>query len=183
MKSYYFENKRKKYISLLFILLPFGLWVFYILWSMRISRHVVLMKSIPEWTTYITVGLVVGGVFFACSDPYPKRTMESFFGGFSIGLVCSLNIYHVCTYLIPGDIVHYESEYEIVYPGPAIGRFGSRCEAGLWIEDLHTQRWVQLCTNKKELYKKRKQGMDAVRVTAKTNRIGSYIIEYQFMFK
>ena len=47
---------------------------------------------------------------------------------------------------MPGDIVHYESEYEIVYPGPSFSRSG-RCEAGLLIKDLYTQRWIQLCTN------------------------------------
>jgi hypothetical protein len=46
-----------------------------------------------------------------------KRVADSFVGGFCLGLGLSLNIYNVCTYLLPGELVHYESAYELNIPG------------------------------------------------------------------
>lgn len=186
--NYSFENKKKKYTLLAVAFLIMGLWIFYMLWASRIGMRTVLMKSVPEWMTYITTGSILGVVLAGHATYYrpvgktPKHILESFFGGFCFGFVCSLHIFDVCTYLLPGDIIHYQSEYEVTFPGPAVGRF-SHCEVGLWIKDAHTKRWIQLCTNKSALHNQRKQGMNAVWVTAHTNKIGSYIIEYKFTFK
>jgi len=182
------KNKIKKYGYVITLSTVMGLWFFYILWASRIGRQTVLMASIPEWMTYITAGSIAGLILAARVTYYrptgktPIYILESFGVGFTLGFVCSLHIYDVFVYLSPGEIIQYKSEYEVVFPGPAIGK-SSRCEAGLWIKDLHTKRWIQLCTNKSALYNQRKQGMDAVWVTAHTNKIGSYIIEYQFIFK
>lgn len=107
--------------------------------------------------------------------------LKAFGCGFSIGLICILNCYSVYVYIAPGNIVQYESEYEVTFPGPAVGKY-SHCEAGLWIKDAHTKRWLQLCTNRTNLYNDRKQGMTKVWVTAHTNKIGSYIINYKFTY-
>ncbi len=62
-----------------------------------------------------------------------------------------------------------------------MGKFG-RCEAGLWIEDQSTNRWIELCTNKMDLDKNIQQGMQLVWVSARTNKIGSYIMNYTFIY-
>ena len=94
----------------------------------------------------------------------------------------SVNIYATAAYLLPGEIISYESAYEITYPGPSIGKFG-HCEAGLWIEDTGTHRRIALCTNKTDLEENIKQGMKTVWVNARTNKIGSYIVSYTFIHK
>ena len=183
-----FENKSKKRTLLLVMCLLFGAWIAYTLWAGRIVMRTVLMPSIPEWTTYIVIGCLVG-LFFAARATYyrpavrnPNRVGESFFGGFCLGLILSLHSYDVVTYLLPGDIVQYASPYELVTPGPYVGKF-SRCEAGLRIKDLKTERWVALCTTQSEFNDQRKTGMNAVWVTAHSNQIGSYIEAYEFIYK
>lgn len=188
MKDFLQENRLKKAALMAIICSLFGAWILYMLWAARIGMRTVLMASIPEWTTYITAGCVVGLIFAAkafYSRPAQQtsaRAVDPFFGGFCLGFACSFNIYAVCVYLLPGDVIHYESAYEITYPGPAAGKF-SRCEAGLRIKDINTGRWTELCTNPSDLDKQRQRGMDAVWVTARANTVGSYIVGYQFIFK
>lgn len=182
------ENRLKKAALLATICSLLGAWILYMLWAARIGMRTVLMASIPEWTTYITAGFVIGLIFAAKAfyarpaQRKPTQAVDPFFGGFCLGLACSINIYAVCVYLLPGDIIHYESAYEITYPGPSAGKF-SRCEAGLRIKDINTGRWIELCTNQSDLDKQRQRGMNAVWVTARANKVGSYIIGYQFIFK
>lgn len=181
------ENKLKKITIIVFVFLLIGVWIFYMLWASRIGMRTVLMPSIPEWTTYIVVGALTGFAFAGRAiirrsvGKTPEKVINSLLGGFCLGFACSLHIYDVCVYLLPGDIIHYKSDYEITFPGPAIGRF-SHCEAGLWIKDLNTERQIKLCTNKSNLYDQQKQGMNTVWVTAHQNKIGSYIINYTFIY-
>ncbi|HAH0308651.1 TPA: hypothetical protein ACIYV6_005231, partial [Escherichia coli] len=56
------------------------------------------------------------------------------------------------------------------------------CEAGLWLKVQNTSRWIQLCTNKEFLRSHHKQGMAGVWVTARVNKIGSYIVKYEFIY-
>jgi hypothetical protein len=181
-------NKLKKVAFLAIICSLFGAWILYMLWAARIGMQTVLMASIPEWTTYITAGFVVG-LIFAAKAIYARpaqrtltQTIDPFFGGFCLGFACSINIYAVCVYLLPGNVIHYESAYEITYPGPAAGKF-SRCEAGLRIKDINTGRWIELCTDKLALDHQKQRGMNAVWVTAQANKVGSYIVDYHFIFK
>jgi hypothetical protein len=184
-----FENepKKKAFWSATCLILVVG-WIVYMLWASRIGTRIVLMASIPEWTTYIVVGCLVGLVFTGRAIYYRpdgrdlKRVADSFVGGVCLGLVLSLNCYKVFTYLLPGEIIHYESAYELHIPGPSFGRSG-RCEAGLRFKDLNTERWIELCTTELEFNERRKKGMDFVLVTAHSNKIGSYIIGYQFIYK
>ena len=110
-----------------------------------------------------------------------KYFANTFLCGFSLGLVLSLNCYDIYVYLFPDKIIGYESEYEVVFPGPSRGKHG-HCEAGLWLKDQNTNRWIQLCTNKEYLHSHRKQGMTGVWVTARVNNIGSYIVNYEFIY-
>ncbi|WP_249486439.1 hypothetical protein [Pseudomonas sp. HS6] len=120
------------------------------------------MREIPEWTTYLLCGAVVGVIFAGRTyysrptEKLAKRVTNSFLGGFCLSFFFSLHAYDVGTYLLPSEIVNYESTYEITFPGPAIGKY-SRCEAGIWIEDPNTHRRIQLCTTKADLYEKKKQ--------------------------
>ncbi|MEA9390075.1 hypothetical protein SJI19_05840 [Acerihabitans sp. TG2] len=187
MNSYiYFKRKIKNTILVIVIFCAMALWFWYMLWASKIGRNTILMKSIPEFMSYITFGCIIGLVFAGCvtyqrpENKTPAHILETFLGGFCIGFVCILHCYDVCTYLLPGEIIRYESDYELTFPGPAIGK-SSRCEAGLWIKDAHTTRWIQLCTNKSTLFKKQQYGMDAVWITARSNRLGSYIVDYQFI--
>ncbi|MHA6313338.1 hypothetical protein ACX3P5_19185 [Pantoea sp. S-LA4] len=185
--SGYDKGKVKFYLLLSVFFVIFAAWLWYLMWSNCVARRVVLMKSVPEWTTYITVASIVGLVFagrvvyFRPVGESAIYVLKAFGCGFSVGIICILNCYSVYVYVAPGKIVQYESEYEVTFPGPAVGK-NSHCEAGLWIKDAHTKRWLQLCTNRKNLYNDRKQGMTKVWVTAHTNKIGSYIINYQFTY-
>lgn len=98
-----------------------------------------------------------------------------------MGFVLILNIFDVYVYLFPDEVITYTSEYEIVFPGPSRGKSG-RCEAGLWVKDRHTNQWKQLCINQKILLTKRKQGMTKVMITARINQLGTYIVDYQFIY-
>ncbi|BDB19590.1 hypothetical protein cym2001_29550 [Pseudomonas sp. CYM-20-01] len=183
-----FENRSRKIAITLVAFALLGGWIVYMLWASRIGLRTVLMPSIPEWTTYIAIGCVVGLVF-ACRGVLRggggrtlKSAMDAFFGWFCVGFACSIQGYDVAAYLLPGDTIHYESAYEISFPGPVLGKL-SRCEAGVWIKDVTTERWIQLCTNKADLNDQIQRGMTAVRVTAHANKIGSYIVGYQFIYQ
>jgi len=191
MKFVSFGGRAKSYIHLAIVILIMCLWFAYMVWGVRLERRTVLMEFVPEWTTYFAVGVVVGVIFAAraiyvtyiWSSGQPSgKILESFASGFCLGFVCSLNIYAVLVYLLPGKIIQYESAYEIRYPGPSHGRSGS-CEAGLWLRDTNTQSWIQLCTSKSELHDQMKLGANALWVTAYTNQIGSYILDYEFITK
>jgi len=166
-------------------LLLLGLWLFYMTWASRISAHTFLMPEIPELTTYLLFGVLVGTIFAGRTfysrpaDKIAKHVISSFFTAFCSSFLFSLHAYDVIAYLLPGEIVNYESSYEITFPGPSTGKY-SRCEAGIRIEDPNTHRKIQLCTTKSDLYEKNKRHMNAIWVTARTNNLGSYIIGYDF---
>lgn len=171
-----------------FILMAGILSIFwYMLWAMKISHNTVLFVNFPEFTIYLTIGAIVGliyagrATYFRPVDKKPAYIFEMFLSGFALGFVFTLNIFDVYVYLFPDKITHYVSDYEVVFPGPSRGKSG-RCEAGLWIKDPHTNRWKQLCTNKVALLKNRKRGMDGVRVTARNNKLGTYIENYHFVY-
>lgn len=177
----------KRIAALILVLLVLGAWMFYMGWASRVARQTILMAWIPEWTTYVVFGVVTG--LYCAFRPERNRPPNStnmsstnkFLGGFSLGFVFLLNSYAVCVYLLPGEVIHYKSVYEIRFPGPAYGKY-SRCEAGLWIKDLHTERDSELCTTRSELDDQIKRGMTVAWVTARTNTLGTYIINHTFTY-
>ncbi|WP_162286518.1 hypothetical protein [Pantoea stewartii] len=187
-KSYYFENKYKKWFILSVFFIIFGGWCWYMPWASGISRNTILKKSVPEWETYISFGALIGvfSLVYAFYSPNFNKKLKdlssAFFGGFCLGFVSILNCYDVCVYLFPDKIIGYESQYEVVFPGPSRGKYG-HCEAGIWLKDQNTTRWIQLCTNREYLHSHRKQGMTGVWVSARVNKIGSYIVQYEFIYK
>ena len=186
-KTYYFENTYRKWSIIAMMCIIMGGWFWYMLWASSISNNTILQKSVPEWITYISFGALIGS--FSLIRAFYLRTFNktlkylcnAFFGGFCLGFVLSLNCYDVYVYLFPDKIIGYESEYEIVFPGPSRGKSG-HCEAGIWLKDQNTTRWIQLCTNKEFLRNHRKQGMTGVWVTARVNKIGTYIVKYEFIY-
>lgn len=183
----YFENKFKKWIFAAAICILLACWYWYMLWELKISHNTILQKSVHEWITYISFGTFFGCVCFLRA--FYKRTfnkslkylLNAFSGGFFLGFVTILNCYDVYVYLFPDKVISYESKYEVVFPGPSRGKYG-HCEAGIWLKDQNTTRWIQLCINKEYLHNHRKQGMTGVWVTARVNNIGTYIEEYEFIY-
>ncbi|WP_113632996.1 hypothetical protein DUT67_18215 [Pectobacterium peruviense] len=160
----------------------------YMLWASNLSRSTILIKTLPDFALYLTFGIVLG-LIFAVRALYSqsikkklKHMLEMFMGGFVLGFLLIVNIFDVYIYLFPDDVINYTSDYEIVFPGPSKGK-SSRCEAGLWIKDVHTGQFKQLCTNRETLFKKRRQGMDELWITARVNKLGTYIVDYRFTYK
>ncbi len=121
--SGYEKGNVKRYLLLSVFFIIFAAWLWYLMWSTGVASRVVLMKSVPEWTTYITVASIVGLVFsgrvvyFRPVGESAIYVLKAFGCGFSIGLICILNCYSVYVYIAPGNIVQYESEYEVTFPG------------------------------------------------------------------
>jgi len=182
------EKKSKRIVVKMIVTLLFGAWLSYAFWAVGISARTVLMPEVPEWQTYLlvsaTAGLVAAGrtIHRRPDGNIARKVLDSFVGWFCLGLILSVNSYDAAAYLLPGEIIEYESAYEITYPGPSSSRFG-HCEAGLWIEDSRTHRKIVLCTNKADLNGRIKQGTNAVWVRARSNKIGSYIVGYTFFHK
>ncbi|UNK63215.1 hypothetical protein [Buttiauxella ferragutiae] len=157
------------------------------LWASSISHNTILQKSVPEWATYISFGVLIGcfsfihAFYLRTFNKTIKYLCNEFFGGFCLEFVLSLNCYDVYVYIFPDKIIGYESAYEVVFPRPSRGKHG-HCEAGIWLKDQNTTRWIQLCTNKEFLRSHRKQGMTGVWVSARVNKIGTYIVKYEFIY-
>ena len=190
----HFDKKTIRHIfskdfAVLLIILTIMLLIFsYALWAAHLSNNTVLIKTVPEFRIYIAIG-VISGFIFAGRAAYsrsinktPKYILKIFLVGFCFGFIFILNIFDVYVYLFPDKIINYTSDFDIVYPGPYRGKRG-HCEAGLWIKDTNTNRWIQLCINQATLVRKKEEGMDEVWVTARVNKLGSYIVDYQFIYK
>lgn len=184
----YIKKDCKLIISIIF----FILFIFYISWASRISNNTILIKSGAEVKlSFIVIGMMAttAGISAVRLTAVPRTRndcifiLSMFIAGGLIGLTLSLNALDAYVYLFPDKTIYYTSEYDVSIPGPYRGRY--RCEAGVRLKDIHTSRWIELCTSKEELEieNKRQQGMDAVWVTARVNRVGSYIVNYQFIFK
>ncbi|PLR40901.1 hypothetical protein CYR55_06195 [Chimaeribacter californicus] len=183
-----FLSKEKLFVYLITtILITF---MMYLSWAIKISRSTILFSSFPQLTWILTIS-ALGGLPFAwracCRRPIgetPKYIFQTYFSGFSLFLLLSLNAFEVYVYLFPDKIISYVTDYDVTFPGPPRGRSG-RCKAGLLIKDLHTSRWIELCSSKEALKisDKRKQGMDGMWITTKVNELGTYIVKYEFTYK
>lgn len=162
--------------------------MWYMLWATSISHYTVLVKDFPELRIYLGFGfsmgliLTLGSLRHLPSTKKLKYLGERFLGYSAVFTVLVLNSADVYVYLFPDKTIGYLSEYDVEFPGPARGKSG-HCEAGLWIKDTNTDRWKELCTSKAALLVERRQGMDAVWVTARVNKLGSYIVNYEFVYK
>lgn len=185
------RHLKKDYKIITFITF-FILFVFYISWASRISNNTILIKSDSE----VKLSLIVIGIMATAATISAARLASAprtrndcifissmFIAGGLVGLTLSLNAFDAYVYLFPDNTISYTSDYDVSIPGPYRGRY--RCEAGVWLKDIQTSRWIELCTSKEELKigNKRQQGMDALWVTARVNHVGSYIVDYQFIFK
>lgn len=190
------KNNKNRYIkkdySLTIFITSFILFIIYTSWASIISENTILMESMHEIKLmFIVMGIFATGAAIAATRlVYPCCSRVGFifiltmfiFGG-TIGLGLSSNALDAYVYLFPDKTIYYASQYDVLIPGPYRGKY--RCKAGIRLKDIHTSRWVYLCASKEELEigNKRKPGMDAVWVTARVNSVGSYIVNYQFIFK
>ena len=62
-KNYSFEDKRKKLLVTAVIFSVLGGWLWYMSWASGISHNTILKKSVPEWMTYISLGVLIGTIF------------------------------------------------------------------------------------------------------------------------
>ncbi|AWH89694.1 hypothetical protein [Limnobaculum parvum] len=155
----------------------------YLLWSASISNRTVLIPEFPFFTITLIVSAIFGIIFLLCKQF--KRTIKErlviFLFGTCISLVVCSNLFDVYVYLFPEKTISYITEYKVSYLGPRRGKFG-RCEAGLRIKEQYTGRWIEFCSSKEALKpgEQRKQGMNGVFVVAKVNKLGAYIVQYEF---
>lgn len=91
-KNYSFEDKRKKLLVTAVILIVLGGWLWYMSWASGISHNTILKKSVPEWITYISFG-VLTGIIFVMRAFYLRtfnKTFEyfanAFLAAFALGL-------------------------------------------------------------------------------------------------
>ena len=76
-------------------------------WTTSISNYTILQKSIPELTTYISVGVVIGALlvirafFVHAFNQTLKYFANTFFCGFCLGFVLNVNGYDIYVYLFP----------------------------------------------------------------------------------
>ncbi|HHN8406051.1 TPA: hypothetical protein ACRRX0_000752 [Morganella morganii] len=178
LKSYSQSNK-KKFSSVFFILVPFGIWIAFMYWSMFLGQSVVLFEWFPQWTISVIFAAVVGiigGIWSIWRRPI-KQAFKSFLWSGFFGLILIVPVFDVTAYLLTNKTIHYQTEYEITSPGPATNRFG-RCKHGIWIKEVYTERWKLLCINNAKLATQK--GTDTVWVTTKIGPVGSYIVDYQF---
>ncbi|MDE9494896.1 hypothetical protein KKJ09_15230 [Xenorhabdus bovienii] len=175
----YSQGNKKKSLPVYFILVPFGIWIAYMIWSISLGQRVVMFEWFPKWTISITfaafVGLI-GGIWSIFRRP-TKLVFKNFLSAGFAGFILIVPVFDVLTYLLSEKTIHYQTEYEITSPGPSTSRF-SRCEHGIWIKEVYTDRWALLCINNAKL--ETRKGADTVWVTTKTGLIGSYIVDYQF---
>ncbi|NAT78117.1 hypothetical protein HKX68_04480 [Dickeya dadantii] len=171
------------------IALSFG---HYFFWSANIADHTILVAGLPKQGIALTVAALAGvSIAFIVSTFRPAKEMIeklkqwSFYFTFSaaFGYVLAINVFEIHVYLYPEKVIDYVTDYKVSFPGPAHGRH--RCEAGIWIKEQHTGRWLELCSSKEQLKlgENRRQGMDGIYVVAQVNRYGSYIQHYEFAFQ
>ncbi|WES90669.1 hypothetical protein [Dickeya fangzhongdai] len=165
---------------------------YYLLWSSNIADHTILVSGLPKQGIALTVAAITGiSITFAVSIFNPaKRMFEKikqwifyFMLSAAFGYASAINVFEVHVYLYPEKVIDYITDYKVSFPGPTNGKH--RCEAGIWIKEQHTGRWLELCSSKEQLKlgEKRRQGMNGMYVVAQVNRYGSYIQHYEFAFK
>lgn len=177
-KSYSRGNRYKK-MSVNWIVVPFVIWIVFIYWSLMLSSRVVSFEWFPKWTISITFAVIVSvisGIWSILRRPL-KHAFKNFYQSGFITLILIVPVFDALTYLLTNKTIHYQTKYEITSPGPSTNRFG-RCDYGIWIKEISTDRWKLLCISNPK--SKTKENTGTVWVTAKTGFIGAYIVDYQF---
>ncbi|WP_226893952.1 hypothetical protein [Proteus sp. FME41] len=148
-------------------------------WSISLHQRVVMFEWFPKWTISITFAVflgMMGGIWSIFRRPI-KLAFKHFLSAGFAGFMLIVPMFDILTYLLSNNTIRYQTEYEIISPGPRTNRFG-RCEYGIWIKETYTVRWTLFCINSAKL--ETQNGVDKVWVTTKTGPIGSYIVDYQF---
>ncbi|WP_050570376.1 hypothetical protein [Dickeya chrysanthemi] len=165
---------------------------YYFLWSSTLTQNTILVTGLPKESIALKVALAAGiSITFIANVSRPARGMIemlkqwsfSFTFSAAFGFALTINVFEVYIYLYPEKVIDYVTDYKVTFPGPSNGKH--RCEAGLWIKEQYTGRWLELCSSKEQLKlgENRRQGMDGMYVVAQVNRYGSHIQHYEFAFK
>ncbi|HHR5880435.1 TPA: hypothetical protein ACS7XF_000335 [Providencia alcalifaciens] len=177
-KSYSKGNK-EKLLSTYFIFILYCSWLAYLFLSLFLGDNVVLFEWFPIWTISIVFAIftgVIGSVWSTFRRP-KKQVYSNFLWGGFLGLMFIVPLFDVLAYSLANKTVRYQTEYEIVSPGPRVGKSG-RCEYGIWIKEIYTDRWTLSCIRDPNSKTLKNTGVLWVRV--KTSPMGAYMIDYQF---
>ncbi|MGG4609672.1 hypothetical protein [Providencia sp. Me31A] len=177
-KSYSKGSKKKSLPTYIFIILYVSC-IAYLAFSLHLGDSIVLFEWFPKWTIIIVFAIltgIIGGIWHPFFRPSKYVIIDYFWGGF-LGLMLIIPTFNVLTYLSLDQTIQYQTEYDIVSPGPP--RIKSpRCEYGIRLKEIYTGQWVSFCIS--EPKSKTKENTGTVWVTTKTGSIGAYIVDYQF---
>lgn len=177
-KSYSKGSKKKSLPTYVFVIL-YGSWLAYLYLSFYLGDNIVLFDWFPKWTIIIAFAIftgVIGGIWHPFFRPSKYVLGDFFWGGF-LGLMLIIPTFNVLTYLSLDQTIQYQTEYDIVSPGPPRLK-GPGCEYGIQIKEIYTKKWVLWCISDPK--SKTKENSGTVWVTTKTGPIGAYIVDYQF---
>lgn len=166
-------------MSIYWITVPVVIWIAFMYWSLILGYRTVMFEWFPQWTisiTFAAIVSVIGRVWSILRRPL-KYAFKNFLQSGFTTLVLIMPAFDVLAYLLTIKTIRYQTEYEIISPGPSTSRFG-RCDHGIWIKETYTGRWKLLCISDPK--SKTKENTGTVWVTTKTGPIGVYIVDYQF---
>ncbi|WP_429193257.1 hypothetical protein [Aeromonas salmonicida] len=181
--SFKSEQRKNMLLGGIFLLL-LVLWFSILLFSLRLSRKTVIADTVPELLTYITISALfglVGAIFtaFRCPGRDALTHITKAFGScFFMIFITSLYGYDMYVYFYPDKVISYDTEYQVVHPGPSKGKYG-HCEAGLKIKDKHTGYWFNICYSNDKLGKEQILDYGEVWVKTRVNEAGSYLESYK----
>lgn len=177
-KSYSKGSKKKSLPTYIFIIL-YGSWLAYLFLSFYLGDNIVLFEWFPKWMIIIVFAIftgIIGGIWQPFFRPSKYVIIDYYWGGF-LGLMFIIPTFNVLVYLSLDQTIQYQTEYDIVSPGPP--RLKSpQCEYGIRIKEIYTGEWGLWCISDPKSQTKENTG--TVWVTTKTGPIGAYIVDYQF---
>ncbi|WP_272521514.1 hypothetical protein [Providencia sp. PROV202] len=177
-KSYSKGSKKKLLPSSIFPVLYLS-WLVYFAVSLHLGGSIMLFEWFPKWTIIIVFAIftgIIGGIWHPFFRPSKYVIIDYYWGGF-LGFMLIIPTFNVLTYLSLDQTNQYQTEYDIVSPGPPRLK-GPRCEYGIRLKEIYTGQWVSFCISDPKLKTKKNSGI--VWVTAKTGPIGAYVVDYQF---
>ena len=177
-KSYGKGSKKKSLPTYIFVILYYS-WLAYLFFSFHFGDKMMLFEWFPKWTIIIVFAIftgAIGGIWHPFLRP-SKYVFGNFYWGGCLGLMLIVPTFNILVYLSLDQTIHYQTQYNIVSPGPPRVK-SSQCEYGIQIKETYTEQWASFCISNPK--SKTKENTGTVWVTAKTGFIGAYIVDYQF---
>lgn len=174
-----YKNKRKGIILITLL----GCFLFYtFFFSMKISQRVIVSLPVSD---DLVISLAFSGflafIFSFRCKPLVNKSIKKrinqychrFFPMACFCFVTTFPLFSYYVYLFPNETNTYLTHYEIITPGPSIGRF-SHCNKGIKIQDHYTSERFFLCFNDKKYSDYNNQAL----VIVQSNMMGSYLVNY-----